>query len=103
MYGYKIYKHANIQKDVIVVSETMGGPKPAKDRLNKPNIKNIDYFAFYKYSSLNLENPPFINNFKECFIKAKVFINQHQPAFRQKTKKAFKDITIFKIALNFDL
>jgi FkbM family methyltransferase len=101
--GCKIYKMADIPKNAIVVSATMGGPKTAKNRLNKFNIKNIDYFAFYKYSNLKLELPPFIEDFKEDFIRNK---SSYESVYNQladeKSKEIFTDILNFKITLNLD-
>jgi FkbM family methyltransferase len=101
--GYKIYKILDIPKDAIVVSATMGGPKTAKNKLNRFNIKNIDYFAFYKYSNLKLEDPPFIKGFKEDFMKNK---SSYELVYNQladkRSKEVFKDILNFKITLNLD-
>jgi len=99
--GCKIYKMTDIPKDAIVVSATMGGPKTAKDRLDKLNIKNIDYFAFYKYSNLKLESPPFIDDFKEDFIKNK---DSYEWVYGQladkKSKEVFEDVINFKTTLD---
>lgn len=98
---YKIFKMIDIPKNAIVIAATMGGPKTAKNKLNDLGIKNIDYFAFYKYSNLKLEKPPFIDDFKEDFINHK---NSYALVYNQladdNSKKIFENIINFKITLD---
>lgn len=65
--GKEVYKMEEVEKDSLVVSATMGAPLTAKRKLDKLGIKNIDYFAFYKYSGQDLCAPPFIMDFEEDF------------------------------------
>lgn len=99
--GYKIYKMADIPKNAIVVSATMGGPQTAKNKLNGLGIKNIDYFAFYKYANLELEKPPFIDDFKEDFVNNQ---SNYELVYNQladdKSQNVFEDIINFKITLD---
>jgi FkbM family methyltransferase len=99
---YKIYKMTEIPSDAIVVSATMGGIQTAKKKLDSLNIKNIDYFAFFKYSNLKLENPPFICDFKDDFLNNKV---RYEAIYNHlsdlKSKEIFQKVINFKIT--FDL
>lgn len=96
--GCKIYKMTQVPKDSIVVSAITGFPKTAKEKLNSLNIKNIDYFAFYKYSGLDIEKPPFISDFKNDFLQNKNKYKQIYSLLQDKTsKEIFQDIINFKI------
>ena len=100
--GFKIYKTEEIPVDSIVLSCTMGSPQTAKKKLNNLNIRNIDYFAFYRYSNLNIKPPPFITDFKKNFQKNKeeYYWIYHKLADK-KSRKIFEKIVNFK--LSYDL
>lgn len=97
-----VYRMHEIQRsDSIVVSATMGEPKTVKRKLDKLGIVNIDYFAFYKYSSLSFTPPPFIEDFKEDYLSNQAeYINIYNKLTDGKSKKVFEDILNFKITLD---
>ncbi len=98
---YKIYKMKELPKDAIIVSVTTCYPKTAKNKLNSLGIKNIDYFAFYKYSKLDLEKPPFIDGFKNGFLNNKDRYNSiYNQLADKKSQEIFQNILNFKITLD---
>lgn len=99
-----VYKMVDIQdEDCIVLSATMGAPKTAKNKLNNLGILNVDYFAFYKYSKLNIIAPPFIDDFEEDFSKNRVdYENVYGLLSDYKSKKTFENILNFKITLDLE-
>lgn len=54
--GIPIIKLENIPNDAFVVSTSIGKPLTSEKRLSKFQFKHIDYYSFYKYSKLNIEN-----------------------------------------------
>ncbi|MFY9084683.1 FkbM family methyltransferase [Aliarcobacter cryaerophilus] len=54
--GIPIIKLEDIPNDALVVSTSIGKPLTSEKRLSQFQFKHIDYYSFYKYSKLNIEN-----------------------------------------------
>ena len=97
-----IYKIDQVPKDALILSVSMGSPLEVKHELDKREYENINYLAFYKYSNLDLLDPPFICDFEEDFKNNK---KQYEKVFNlladEKSKNIFTKIINFKIS--FDL
>ncbi len=97
-----IYRMEDIQnEDCIVLSVTMGSPKTAQIRLDRLGIKNVDYFAFFKYAKLDILPPPFICDFKEDYNKNK-YNEVYEKLADQKSKNIFNKIINFKKTFDLD-
>ena len=57
----------NIEKDAIILWVATGSPLEVKNRLDTLGYQNISYLSFYKYSELELAEPPFIVDFEKNF------------------------------------
>lgn len=67
-------------------------------------FKNINYLSLCKYSDLELASPPFIEDFKDDFIKNKnLYENTYNLLADDKSKEIFEKVINFKISydLNF--
>jgi FkbM family methyltransferase len=99
--GCQVYKMTEVPKNAIVVSATMGGPKTAKIKLDALEIKNVDYFAFYRYSNLELCKPPFLDDFKDDYLANK---EQYELIYNKladhKSKIFFNSLLNFKITFD---
>lgn len=66
-------------------------------------FQNFNYLAFYKYSSFDLPTPPFIDDFKEDYLKNK---EQYKKTYELladwKSKEIFEKVINFKISFDFD-
>lgn len=66
--GIEITPLEKIPNNALVVSTVVGKPLSAEARLSKFKFKHLDYFSFYKYSQLELEEVIFQNGMKEDVI-----------------------------------
>ena len=72
-------------------------------RLDEMGFKNISYLSFYKYSSFNLVEPPFIIDFKEDFQKNKEEYSYVYNLLEDKLSKyIFEKVINFKITFDFN-
>lgn len=80
-----------------------GSPLEVKSKLDSMGFQNFNYLAFYKYSSFDLSSPPFIDDFKDDYLKNK---EQYKKTYElladEKSKKVFEKVINFKISFDFD-
>ena len=97
-----IYKIDEVPKDALILSVSTGSPLEVKNKLDKMGYENINYLAFYKYSNLDLKEPPFICDFEEDFKNNK---QEYEKVYKlladEKSKEIFTKVINFKIS--FDL
>ncbi len=91
-----------VSKDALILSTAMGSPLEVKNELDKKGFENINYLAFFKYSNLDLKEPPFICDFKEDYKNNK---KRYEEVYNlledKKSKEIFEKLINFKIS--FDL
>lgn len=88
-----------VPKDALILSTSTGSPLEVKNTLDKMGFKNINYLSLCKYSSLDLASPPFIDDFKDDFIKNKnLYENTYNLLADEKSKKIFEKVINFKIS-----
>ncbi len=91
-----------VPKDALILSTAMGSPLEVKNELDKKSFENINYLAFFKYSNLDLKEPPFICDFKEDYKNNKKRYEEVYNCLEdKKSKKIFEKLINFKIS--FDL
>ena len=99
----EILQIEDIPKDAIILFTSFGSPLEVKNKLDSIGFVNFSYLAFYKYSNLNLPNPPFIVDFKDDFINNQ---NRYQEIYDKlediKSKEIFTKIINFKISFDYD-
>jgi FkbM family methyltransferase len=101
--GKPILKMEDVPENSLVVSSVIiGKPLTAEKRLAQFKFKYLDYFSFYKYSGLNIEQVMFWDGFIEDFQ-----INQHKYEMTynllsdSQSKQQYESIINFR--LNYDL
>ncbi|WP_424689155.1 MAG: FkbM family methyltransferase [Halarcobacter ebronensis] len=98
-----IYKIEDVPKDALILSVSTGSPLEVKEELDKRGFENINYLAFYKYSSLDLKEPPFICDFEEDYKNNKSKYEKVYTLLRdEKSKEVFTKVVNFKISFDFD-
>ncbi len=98
-----IYKIDEIPKKALVLSTSTGSPQEVKRKLDKRGFENFNYLAFFKYSGLNLKEPPFICDFKEDFrLNYKEYEKVYKLLADEKSKEVFIKIINFKISFDLD-
>jgi FkbM family methyltransferase len=91
-----------VSKDALILSTAMGSPLEVKNELDKKGFENINYLAFFKYSNLDLKEPPFICDFKEDYKNNKKRYEEIYNLLEdKKSKEIFVKLINFKIS--FDL
>lgn len=65
--GKPIYRLAQIPQDALILSTSTMRPLSAQARLNDHGAPHLDYFAFYKYSGLDLTPITFWENYEDEF------------------------------------
>ncbi len=87
----------------MILSTSSGSPLEVKNSLDKMGFKNINYLSLCKYSDLQLISPPFIDDFKEDFIKKR---NEYEKSYNlladDKSKEIFEKIINFKISYDLE-
>ncbi|RXJ90171.1 methyltransferase [Arcobacter sp. CECT 8983] len=97
-----IYKIEEIPKDALILSVSTGSPLEVKKELDKRGFENINYLSFYKYSGLDLKEPPFICDFEEDYKNNKLkYEKVYSSLCDEKSKEVFTKVINFKIS--FDL
>ncbi|WP_414159394.1 FkbM family methyltransferase [Pseudomonas sp. BNK-45] len=100
--GRPIVKLTDIPKDALVLNVAGGRPLSAKQRLDEANLRNLDYFAFYKYSGFSLTPMRFNENFQEDFSKNKEKYEWiYQTLCDKESKHIFKKLVSFR--LDYDI
>ena len=93
----------DIPQNSIILWTSFGSPLEVKNKLDEMGFENISYLSFYKYSNLNLIQPPFMADFKEDF---KNNHSQYQKTYNLLNDQLSKDIFIkilnFKISFDYN-
>ncbi|NCO02124.1 MAG: FkbM family methyltransferase [Epsilonproteobacteria bacterium] len=99
----EILQIEDVPKDSIVLWVATGSPLEVKKRLDAMGLKNISYLAFYRYSKLDLAEPPFILDFKEDFQNNRA---QYEATYKllgdEKSKEVFIKVLNFKISFDYN-
>lgn len=99
----EILQIEDVPKDAIVLWVATGSPLEVKKRLDAMGLKNISYLAFYRYSKLDLAEPPFILDFKEDFQNNRA---QYEATYKllsdEKSKEVFVKVLNFKISFDYN-
>jgi len=99
----EIYKIDDVPKDAIILTVATGSPLEVKRGLDQRGFKHFNYLAFYKYSDLELIDPPFMKDFKEDFSKNRA---QYQKTFElladERSREIFEKLINFKISFDLD-
>jgi len=98
----EILKIEEVPKDAIILWVSTGSPLEVKHKLDSMGFANLSYLAFFKYSGLNLKDPPFITDFRDDF---KNNIEKYKYVYNilndQKSKDIFIKIINFKISFDY--
>lgn len=65
--GYPVVKLTDLPKNALVLNAAGGRPLSAKQRLDEAGLRNLDYFAFFKFSGFSLTPMRFNEGFEEEF------------------------------------
>ena len=86
----------DIDEDAIILWVSTGSPLEVKNYLDKKGFKNFSYLSFYRYSGLDLIQPPFIMDFANDFKNNK---NSYEYVYNLLEDATSKEI--FNKVLNF--
>jgi FkbM family methyltransferase len=67
--GLPIVRTTEVPKDALVLNAAGGRPLTARRTLTRLGLRNIDYFAFYRYSGLPLRGVVFNEGFAEDYVR----------------------------------
>ncbi len=91
-----------IDRDAIILWVSTGSPLEVKRTLDSMGFKNISYLSFFKYSSFDLEHPPFMLDFEDDFKKN---YNEYGKVYNmledETSKKIFEKLINFKISFDY--
>ncbi len=97
-----VYKIDDVPKNALILSVSTGSPLEVKKGLDDRGFENVNYLSFFKYSGLELLDPPFITDFKEDYKKNKEeYSKVYNLLADEKSKETFTKVINFKIS--FDL
>jgi len=97
-----ILKIEDVPKDSIILCVATGSPLEVNRRLTEMEYTHISYLSLYKYSQLELAEPPFIIDFKEDFEKnITSYKNIYDLLSDDKSKRVFEKVINFKISFDY--
>jgi FkbM family methyltransferase len=98
-----ILKIDEVDKNSIILSTATGSPLEVGAKLDEMGFTHFNYLSFYKYSSFDLADPPFITDFKDDYKENK---DKYKKTFDllcdDKSKQTFEKVINFKISFDFD-
>ncbi len=99
----EILQIEDVPKDAIILWVSTGSPLEVKNKLDYLDFKNISYLSFYKYSKLDLAEPPFILDFEDNFKNNRL---QYEKTYKllsdEKSKEIFKKVLNFKTSFDYN-
>lgn len=97
-----VYKIDEVPKDALILSTSTGSPLEVIQGLEQRGFSHINYLSFYKYSNLELANPPFITDFKEDYKENyQEYKYTYDLLKDEKSKEIFEKVINFKISFDF--
>lgn len=101
--GKPIIRLKDLPPKSLVVSVVIGRPLTVRNKLNKHSAKHLDYFAFYKYSGLEIRPVRYWNDFKDDFETSKGHFQWIYNLLNDATsKETLSKIINFRISDNLD-
>ncbi len=98
-----ILKIDDVDKNSIILSTATGSPLEVGIKLDEMGFTHFNYLSFYKYSSFDLAQPPFITDFKDDYKNNQDKYNEIFDLLEDdKSRKIFEKVINFKISFNFD-
>ena len=98
-----ILKIEDVPYDALILWTASGSPLEVKNRLNDMGFKNFSYLSFYRYSSFDLAQPPFIMDFKDDFQNNKDRYSEVYNLLEDKrSKEIFEKVINFKISFDYN-
>jgi len=99
----EILKIEQVPKDSIILWVSTGSPLEVINTLDDMGYTHISYLSFYKYSSFDLADPPFIVDFENDYKNNK---NKYEEIYSlladSKSKKVFEKVLNFKISFDYN-
>lgn len=101
--GRPIVALSDVPKDALVLSVSGGRPFSAKRRLDGVGLRNLDYFAFYRYSGLALTPMRFNEGFEEEFRANEAQYSWIYGLLRdEESKRIFRRLVSFRYYYNLE-
>jgi len=98
-----IVKIEDVPKNALIVSSLIGKPLLAEKRLNEYEFNHLDYYAFYKYSALKLQQVMFWEGFVDDFkINRGKYEEIYSLLVDDISKNQFEKIINFRLSYNLD-
>ena len=92
-----------VDKNSIILSTATGSPLEVAAKLDEMGFTHFNYLAFYKYSSFDLSEPPFIIDFKDDYKNNQDKYSQIFDLLEDdKSRQIFEKVINFKISFDFD-
>lgn len=92
-----------VPKDAIILCAATGSPLEVKAKLDELGYTHFNYLSFYRYSNLELAQPPFMDDFKDDFLaNEKEYKKTYNLLADEKSKEVFTKVLNFKMTYDFD-
>jgi FkbM family methyltransferase len=99
--GKPVIKSSELPEDAMVVSSLLGRPLTGKAHLDQLGVKNIDYFAFYEDSGLELPALRFWGRFgQEYELNKEKFKWVEELLADEESRETFEKIMSFRLSGN---
>lgn len=101
--GLPIIRLENVPKDALVLILSGGKPLSAIERVESFGLECVDYFAFVKYSGLELKGILFLEDFQRDFTENRAEYQWvHQLLSDEESKVQFQKLVDFKVSYDVD-
>ena len=99
----EIFQIEDVPKDAIILWTSTGSPLQVKHKLDEMGFEHISYLAFYRYSTFNLIEPPFITDFEDDYRKnSQKYDAVYNLLADEKSKEVFEKVINFKMTFDYE-
>lgn len=92
-----------VPKDAIILCTATGSPLEVKAKLDELGYTHFNYLSFYRYSNLQLNQPPFMDDFEDDFKEnEKEYQKTYDLLADKKSKEVFTKVLNFKMTYDFE-
>ena len=93
----------DVPKDALILNTASGSPLEVINALNDGGYTHVNYLALYRYSFLDLIDPPFITDFRMDFLEnEKEYEKTYELLTDEKSKEVFTKVINFKKSFDFN-
>lgn len=98
-----VLKIEDVPQDALILNTASGSPLEVIEKLDLWGFKHVNYLSLYRYSFLDLLDPPFMSDFRMDFLQnKKEYEKTYHLLADKKSKEVFTKVINFKKSFDFE-